>query len=152
MFRLAWGDVGQRTIPYVDTKRRRTRFTPLLAPVSDDLGEWFLASGRPDARAPVFPAHDGAFWDRDDWANWRRLVWKGEPERSSYITVRIYEGVPLTTVAKEVGTSIAMLEQHYAGVISDWDGRQVPAERQVRQARATGARSLHARKSRDGTA
>lgn len=165
--RLAWDDIGQRTIRYVDTKRRKTRFTPLLSPLAEDLREWFLASGRPDTRRPVFPAHDGGFWDRDDWANWRRLIWKGEPERkykrgttrgtvgcappgsrprdlrSSYITVRIYEGVPVTTVAKEVGTSIAMLEQHYAGVISDWDGRQVPAERQIRQARAAGARSLH---------
>ncbi|HEY3945075.1 MAG TPA: hypothetical protein VGL78_07615 [Solirubrobacteraceae bacterium] len=41
----------------------------------------------------------------------------------------------MTTVAREVGTSIAMLELHYAGVISDWDGRQVRAEQQIRQAR-----------------
>jgi hypothetical protein len=49
--------------------------------------------------------------------------------------MRICEGVPLTTVAREVGTSIAMLELHYAGVISDWDGWQVGAEPQIRRAR-----------------
>jgi integrase len=159
VFRLAWGDVQQRTIRYVDTKRRKTRFTPLLVPLADDLREWFFASGRPGPRSPVFPTRDGGFWDRVDWSNWRRRVWTGEPERrwerttrkatvgcapagtrprdlrSSYITMRIYEGVPLTTVAREVGTSIAMLELHYAGVISDWDGRQVRAEQQIRQAR-----------------
>jgi hypothetical protein len=29
----------------------------------------------------VFPAHDGKFWNQDDWRNWRRRVWQGEPER-----------------------------------------------------------------------
>lgn len=158
VFRFAWGDVLERTIRYRDTKRRRTRFTPLLAPLADDLREWFMASGRPGPHAPVFPAHDGGFWKRDDWSNWRRRVWKGEPERtytrttsatvgcapagsrprdlrSSYVTLRVYEGLPLTTVAKEVGTSVAMLEAHYAAVLADWSGERVPAEQQIRQAR-----------------
>lgn len=157
--RLAWRDIGERTIRYRDTKRHRERSTPLLAPLAEDLREWFLASGRPDAAKPVFPAHDGGFWDKDDWSNWRRLVWKGEPERkykrrtakatvgcapagtrprdlrSSFITLRIYEGVPLTTVAREVGTSVLMIEKHYAGLIEDWDGRQIPAEKQILEAR-----------------
>lgn len=61
VLRLTWGDVGERTIRYVDTKRRRTRYTPRLAPLADDLREWYLASGRPEPTRPVFPAHDGAF-------------------------------------------------------------------------------------------
>ena len=28
-----------------------------------------------------------------------------------------------------------MIEQHYAGVIANWDGKQVPAEDQIRAAR-----------------
>jgi hypothetical protein len=28
-----------------------------------------------------------------------------------------------------------MIEQHYAGVIENWDGKQVPAEHQIRAAR-----------------
>jgi integrase len=76
--RMAWEDVGERTIRYRDQKRRgqqhRFRFTPLLAPLAEDLREWFLASGRPGAKTPVFPAHDGAFWEEDDWRNWRRRV------------------------------------------------------------------------------
>ncbi|HET6867298.1 MAG TPA: site-specific integrase, partial [Solirubrobacteraceae bacterium] len=140
--RLTWNDVGEKAIRYVDTKRNRVRFTPLLAPLAEDLRQWFLASGRPKGQAPVFPAHDGGFWGNDDWRNWRRRIWQGEPERprrdrknatparqgcappgtrprdlrSSYVTLRVYEGVPLTQIANEVGTSVRMIEQHYAGV------------------------------------
>ena len=80
--RLSWGDVGQHVIRYVDTKRHRVRFTPLLEHLADDLDEWFAASGRPPAKRPVFPAHDGEFWPTDDWRNWRnwrRRIWQGEP-------------------------------------------------------------------------
>jgi integrase len=49
--RLAWDDVGEHAIRYVDTKRHRTRHTPLLKPLADDLREWFLASGGPPASA-----------------------------------------------------------------------------------------------------
>ncbi|MGO9973188.1 MAG: tyrosine-type recombinase/integrase, partial [Solirubrobacteraceae bacterium] len=165
---LTWDDIGQRAIRYRDTKRHRVRFTPLLAPLAEDLREWFLASGRPDNKTPVFPAHDGEFWDKTDWANWRRRTWQGRPAepanarnpgraarpgaapagtrprdlRSSYITLRVYEGVPLTTISKEVGTSVAMIERHYAGVIENWDGQRIPAEAQIRAARAAGGRGM----------
>jgi integrase len=43
--RLGWDDVGERTIRYRDQKRRgqqhRFRFTPLLAPLAEDLRECF---------------------------------------------------------------------------------------------------------------
>ena len=170
--RLAWDDVGDQAIRYVDTKRHRTRHTPLLKPLADDLNEWFLASGRPQGKRPVFPAHDGGFWNQDDWRNWRRRTWQGEPERprrdrknpnpakpgaapkgtrprdlrSSYVTLRVYEGIPLTQIAREVGTSVRMIELHYAGVIANWDGKQVPAERSIRAARKNSGRKM------DGTA
>ena len=166
--RLIWDDIGQRAIRYRDTKRHRVRFTPLLAPLAEDLREWFLASGRPDNKTPVFPAHDGEFWDKHDWANWRRRIWQGRAAhptttrnpgraaqpgaapagtrprdlRSSYVTLRVYEGVPLTTISKEVGTSVLMIERHYAGVIENWDGRRVPAEAQIRAARAANGRGM----------
>jgi len=158
--RLAWGDVGEQSIRYVDSKRRRIRFSPLLPALAQDLREWFLASGRPTDSQPVFPAHNGRFWDRDDWRNWRKRIWQGEPERrrsdrsrptpartgcahgtrprdlrSSFVTLRVYEGIPLTQIAREVGTSVRMIEEHYAGVIANWDAKRVPAERQIRAAR-----------------
>lgn len=165
--RLTWADVGEQAIRYVDTKRNRVRFTPLLAPLAEDLREWFLASGRPNGQSPVFPAHDRGFWGNDDWRNWRRRVWQGEPERarrdrknatparegcappgtrprdlrSSYVTLRVYEGVPLTQIASEVGTSVRMIEQHYAGVIANWDGKQRSAEASIRAARKASIRA-----------
>ena len=35
-----------------------------------------------------------------------------------------------------------MIEKHYASVIENWDGRQVPAERQIRAARRTTGRAM----------
>lgn len=55
--------------------------------------------------------------------------------RSSYVTVQVYAGIPLTTIAKEIGTSVAMLERHYTGVIANWDGHQIPAADQIYAAR-----------------
>jgi hypothetical protein len=55
--------------------------------------------------------------------------------RSSYITLRVYKGVPLTTISKEVGTNVQMIEQHCAGVIENWDGQRIAAEDQIRTAR-----------------
>lgn len=119
---------------------------------------------------PVLPAHDGGFWAEDDWRSWRKRVWHGEPERrcadrrndaparpgcappgtrprdlrSSFVTLRVYEGVPLTQVAREVGTTVRMIEQHYAGVIANWNGKQVPADRQIRVARRAVGRGMDA--------
>ena len=154
----------------------RLRFTPLLAPLAQDLREWFLASGRPTSTRPVFPAHDGTFWSQDDWRNWRQRVWLGEPERqrsdrrhptpprqgcvpagtrprdlrSSYITLRVYEGIPLTQIGREVGTSVRMIEERYAGVIANSDGKRVPAERQIRAERRASGRNLDARPNERG--
>ena len=35
-----------------------------------------------------------------------------------------------------------MIEKHYAGVIENWNGERVPAEHQIRAARAAGGRSM----------
>ena len=165
--RLAWGDVGEQAIRYQDTKRHRIRHTPILAPLAEDLSEWFQASGTPPDTQPVFPARDGGFWDQDDWRNWRTRVWQGEPARqradrrnptrptdgcaptgtrprdlrSSFITLRVYAGIPLTQIGREVGTSVRMIEQHYAGVIANWDGVQRPAEATIRAARDASIRA-----------
>ncbi len=59
--RLAWRDVGERAIRYVDTKRHRVPYTPLLAPLAEDRRDWFLL-GATCRRPPVLPAHDAGFW------------------------------------------------------------------------------------------
>jgi integrase len=165
--RLLWGGVGPEALRFDGQKTRRPRWTPLLAPLAEDLREWRLRSGAGRRPAtPVVPAHDGGPWERDDWRNWRRRSWghyvtdertgervwvagqKGSAQlpaapagtrprdlRSSYITVQIYAGVPLTTIAKWAGTSAATIDKHYAGVLANWDGRPVPAEVQIACAR-----------------
>jgi hypothetical protein len=62
--------------------------------------------------------------------------------RSSFITLQVYAGVPLTTIAKQCGTSVTMIEKHYAGVIENWDGVQQAAEDQIRAARQARGRSM----------
>ena len=62
--------------------------------------------------------------------------------RSSFITIQVYAGVPLTTIVKQCGTSVTMIEQHYAGVIENRDGIPVSAEQQIRAARSSGGRSV----------
>jgi hypothetical protein len=61
---------------------------------------------------------------------------------SSFITLRVYEGIPLTQIAREAGTSVRMIEEHYAGVIANWDGKQIPAEDQIRAARKRHGRGM----------
>ncbi|MDA8067343.1 MAG: hypothetical protein M0T77_01830 [Actinomycetota bacterium] len=172
--RLAWGDIGEQAIRYIDTKRHHVRYTPILSPLAGDLKEWFVASGQPGPHEPVFPAENGDFWDADDWRNWRKRIWLGEPERikkgraktaparpgcapagtrprdlrSSFITLRIYEGIPLTQIGREVGTSVRMIELHYAGVLANWNGKRVPSERLIRTARAKSGRGMDAEHSR----
>jgi integrase len=141
--RLRVRDVGALAVRFDGQKTRRERHTPLLAPLAADLRELHLATGRRGPNAPVFPAHDGGHWQPDDYRNWRRRVWQAvapagtRPRdlRGSYVTLRAYEGVPLTTIAREVGCSVVMLDRHYAGTLANWDGRQVAAEEQIRQAR-----------------
>jgi hypothetical protein len=72
--------------------------------------------------------------------------------RSSYVTLRLYEGVPLTTIARKVGTSVLMIEQHYAGVIENWDGERVPADQQIRAARSASGRGMDVMTNRGDTA
>jgi integrase len=148
--RLRWRDIGTEAIHFDGNKTHRPRWTPLLGPLASDLREWRLASGRPELSAPVIPAHDGEPWQADDWRNWRRRVWRQlAPEgsrprdlRSSYITTQIYAGRPLTEIARYAGTSVAMIDRHYAGVIANWDGNPVPADTQIQHARQARGRSV----------
>jgi hypothetical protein len=120
----------------------------------------------PARRGPCSRAHDGGFWDADDWRNWRTRIWQGKgraksaerqpypgaappgtgprDHRSSFITLQVYTGVPVTTIATQCGTSVTMIEKHYAGVIENWDGVQVPAVDQIRGARTKNGRTVDA--------
>ena len=80
--------------------------------------------------------HDGQ--TRCDACGATRLTPSGSRPRDlrgSYVTLRAYEGVPLTTIGREVGCSVVMLDRHYAGVLAEWDGTQTPADKQIANAR-----------------
>jgi hypothetical protein len=67
------------------------------------------------------------------------------------VTLRVYEGVPLTQIGREVGTSVRLIEQHYAGVIANWNGERHPADEQIADARRTVGREMDAMNSEDRT-
>ena len=103
--------------------------------------EWEgLAKRREETRIgrAVFPDHLGGTWTRHTWAR----AWvpardaAGLPReaniyqlRHSWISRNVAAGVPLAVVAKQVGTSIAMISQVYAhlqpGDVDGWRERMV---------------------------
>ena len=57
--------------PGKDTKTRAHRTVRLLGPLREDLLAWRLRSGRPGARALVFPGPEGRLWSKTTYDNWR---------------------------------------------------------------------------------
>ena len=77
--RLAWGDVGEHPIRYVDTKRHRTRHTPCSSRsrrISTDGSS--PREGR-RASAPYFRPTTAASGAQDDWRNRRKRTWSANP-------------------------------------------------------------------------
>ena len=147
------------------------RFTPLLTPLAEDLREWFVASGRPerdDSRVPSarrrllgprrlaklaqprLEGRAGSIRQRPSTQSRGRPVslpparGRGTCDRATSRCAST-RGCRSRPSRRRSGTSIQMIEQHYAGVIENWDGRRVPAERQIRAARRTSGRKMDAR-------
>jgi integrase len=144
-----WGEVTGRTLHVFASKTGRARDVDLLAPLAQDLAEWRLASGRPADRELIVPRPTGGEWTREDWANWRRRIWRpaaitagvtGDLRpyrlRGSFVSLLLWEGRSLAYVAEQAGHSIATLAKHYAGVIRELEDRpRVPAADAIRDAR-----------------
>ncbi len=144
-----WEDVRGHTLHVLASKTGRPRDVDLLGPLSQDLAEWRMLSGRPSPKALIFPTTDGDEWQRHDWNNWRRRVYRpaalaagveGDMRpyrlRGSFASLLLWEGRSLAYVAEQAGHSIATLARHYAGVISELEDRpRVPAAEAIRQAR-----------------
>jgi site-specific recombinase XerD len=144
-----WGDVRGKTLHVVASKTGRARDIDLLAPLVQDLAEWRLASGRPGERELIVPRPTGGDWTREDWANWRRRIYRpaaiaagvtGDLRpyrlRGSFVSLLLWEGRSLAYVAEQAGHSIATLAKHYAGVIRELEDKpRVPAAEAIRQAR-----------------
>lgn len=146
---VRWRDIEDRALHVHAGKTERPRLVRLLAPLSQDVVEWRLASGRPSPDALIFPTYDGDPWTRQDWANWRRRVYQpaamavgveGDMRvyrlRGSFVSLLLWEGRSLPYVAEQAGHSVATLARHYAGVLDALeDQERVPAAEAIRRAR-----------------
>ncbi len=144
-----WGDLHDRTLHVFATKTGRARDVDLIAPLAQDLAEWRMACGRPGDDELIIPRPSGGQWTREDWANWRRRVWRpaaieagvtGDLRpyrlRGSFVSLLLWEGRSLTYVAEQAGHSVATLARHYAGTMRELESKpRVPAVEAIRQAR-----------------
>ncbi|MBV8733179.1 MAG: hypothetical protein JO120_00205 [Solirubrobacterales bacterium] len=106
-------------------------------------------------------AATGGEWTREDWANWRRRVWRpaaleagvaGDLRpyrlRASFVSLLLWAGEDLPYVAEQAGHSVATLARHYAGVLHELRGKpRVPAAEAIRQARASVSGTHQGRKA-----
>jgi len=112
-----WGDLRDRTLHVFATQTSRPRDVDLIAPLAQDLAEWRRACGRPQDDELVIPRPSRGQWTREDWANWRRRVWRpaaieagvtGDLRpyrlRGSFVSLLLWEGHSLTYVAEQPGT------------------------------------------------
>jgi integrase len=155
---LTWADVRERTLlieravapdgGLKPTKTRHTRTVRLLAPLARDLAEWRLACGRPHDRTLLFPAGGGAPWPNHDWQNWRRRIFQPAASavgldravpydlRHTFCSLLLGEGQTVIEVAAQLGHAPSMTTDTYGHVIQELAGQRVPAEEQIRRARA----------------
>jgi integrase len=121
---------------------------PLLGPLAQDLAEWRLHAGRPDAEALVFPGHDGQPWSLAAYQNWRRRIYSpaatavgvDRPRpydlRHSFVSLLVAEGHNVVEVARQAGHSPKMALDTYAHVFEEFDpAERINAADRIRQAR-----------------
>jgi integrase len=123
----------------VSPKSAHSREPELFGPIAAELGELYLARGRPHPRTLVFADTKGGHLRRQ---NWRQRVWIPALERAgeSYFrpydlrhtcaTLLIYEGRPVTEVAAHMGHADAgFTARVYGHVFRDAaKHRRVPIE------------------------
>ncbi len=130
----------------VSPKSAHSREPELFGPIAAELGELYLARGRPHPRMLVFADTQGGHLRRQ---NWRQRVWipalerAGEPYfrpydlRHTCATLLIYEGRPVTEVAAHMGHADAgFTARVYGHVFRDAaKHRRVPIEEAIALAR-----------------
>ena len=166
---LTWGDFGTKAIAIdkavrdgaeAPTKTGGVRTVPLVDPLREDLLELHAlavtASVPANDHNLVIPAHDGNYWSRAEFNNWRNRVWKpimkdlaggelpqprlaqGRPYdcRGSFVSLQLRAGASPLEVAKWAGHSPAVMFRYYANVIEELQGEPIlPAEDQIARAR-----------------
>ena len=147
--RLRWDDVHETTATIRDRKRRRQRPGLILPPLAQDLKVWKLQCP-PTEDNLVFPDTLGTEWSKEQWSNWRTRTWHpalrktklwGKDNRpyrlrSSFVSLLLADSsYSLTEVAMYAGHSLDVMSRHYAGIIAEFQGRNINAADEIRKAR-----------------
>lgn len=145
--RLRWDDVHEQTATIKDKKRARTRPGLILPPVAQDLKVWKLQCPPGDL---IFPDSHGEEWPTSKWKNWNKRVWKpalkevgllsGDTRpyrlRSSFVSLLLADSsYSLMEVAMYAGHSLDVMSRHYAGIIAEFQGKNINAADEIRKAR-----------------
>jgi integrase len=131
---------------------RPPRTVTLLAPLREDLAAWRAEQRPASDEVFLFPSSDGQPWREYDWRNWRRRSFPraagaagvGDPRpydlRHSFASLLIHEGRhSIVEIAAQLGHNPTTCLSTYAHVIAELqEAPRVPAEQQIRLARASG--------------
>lgn len=137
--RMRWEDIHEKTVTVNDTKRNRTRPGLVFPTVARDLKEWQVMSGNREGL--VFPGMD--------WKNWRNRVWhpafdevglSGDRRpyrlRSSFVSLLLADSrYSLAEVALYAGHSLEICSKYYAGLIAEFQGRDIDAAHEIQLVR-----------------
>jgi integrase len=110
------------------------RTVRLLPPLAADLRKWRLQSGRPAAKALIFPSATGTVWSQPAYQSWRRRVFKRSLDgagveharpydlRHSYASLLLHEGRSVIYVARQLGHDARLTLSTYGHVMDEFRG------------------------------
>ncbi|HTX08819.1 MAG TPA: site-specific integrase [Solirubrobacteraceae bacterium] len=155
---LQWRDIRDQTIlveravslgEEKDTKTAAHRTVRLLQPLAADLREWRLRSGRPVAKALVFPSATGAPWSLPAYQSWRRRAFRRALDgadvehprpydlRHSFASLLLHEGRSVIYVARQLGHDARLTLTAYGHVMDEFEDQpQLDAVTAIAAARA----------------
>ncbi len=155
---LQWRDIREQTIlveralslgEEKDTKTAAHRTVRLLAPIAADLREWRLRSGRPPAKALVFPSAAGTGWTQPAYQSWRRRAFRRALDgagleharpydlRHSFASLLLHEGRSVIYVARQLGHDARLTLSTYGHVMDEFeDMPRLEASTAIADARA----------------
>jgi SAM-dependent methyltransferase len=152
---LRWSDIGKRSLRVrggtANGAVQRSRRVPLLEPVAEDLALWREACKGAEAEALAFPPSPGIRWSDDDWAAWRKRVFRPAVRscgmeminpmhlRNTFCGLSLLQGMPIRRVAHQMGTTAGEIREGYELLrrnnLLDGSRPPVSAEEEIRQAR-----------------
>jgi integrase len=158
---LQWRDIREQTIlveravslgQEKDTKTAAHRTVRLLPPLAADLRKWRLQSGRPAAKALIFPSATGTVWSQPAYQSWRRRAFKRSLDgagveharpydlRHSYASLLLHEGRSVIYVARQLGHDARLTLSTYGHVMDEFeDAPRLAAHSAITEARAAPA-------------